>query len=64
MNLAKVVEVRQIIEIQLERMRKLERDMQSGAPPTQDQIKSQINFVAHDICNLDTVLRALIKSTP
>jgi hypothetical protein len=64
MNLAKVAQVRRTIEVQLDRLRKLEQDMQSATPPTQDQIKSEINFIAHDIRNLDTILEVLIKSAP
>jgi hypothetical protein len=64
MNLAKVAQVRRTIEVQLDRLRKLEQDMQSATPPTQDQIKSEINLIAHDIRNLDTILEVLIKSAP
>jgi uncharacterized protein YoxC len=56
-----ITEVRKTMEAQLERLRKLELDMQSAKPPEQNDLNSQINTIAQDIRNLDTMLRGLIE---
>lgn len=56
-----ITEVREIMEAQLERLRKLELDTLSVRPPDQNDLNSQINLIAQDIRNLDTMLRGLIK---
>ena len=56
-----ITEVRKTMEAQLERLRKLELDMQSARPPEQNDLNSQINAIAQDIRNLDTMLRGLIE---
>lgn len=56
-----ITEVRKIMEAQLERLRKLELDTLSVRPPDQNDLNSQINLIAQDIRNLDTMLRGLIE---
>ena len=56
-----ITEVRKIMEAQLERLRKLELDTLSVTPPDQNDLNSQINLIAQDIRNLDTMLRGLIE---
>jgi hypothetical protein len=42
-------------------LRKLELDTLSVRPPDQNDLNSQINLIAQDIRNLDTMLRGLIE---
>ena len=63
MNLVKIAEVRRTMEIQLDRLKELEQEMQSAKPPKQPQIRAQINLIAQDIRNLNTILQHLVEST-
>jgi hypothetical protein len=58
-----IAEVRQRQQALLERLRKLERDMQSATLAEKRDLNSQITIVTQDIRNLDIILQKLIKDT-
>jgi len=56
-----IAEVRKTMETQLERLGKLREDVQSAAPAKRGDLNSQIDIIAQDIRNLDTMLQGLIE---
>jgi hypothetical protein len=56
-----IAEVRQTQEAQIERLEKLKRDKRLATPAEQERIQKDIDIVAQDIRNLDTVIQGIIE---
>ena len=60
-NQPTIQEVRKTQDAQVERLRKLQRDKQLATLGQQESIQKDIDIVAQDIRNLDTVIQGLIQ---
>jgi hypothetical protein len=56
-----IAEVRQTQGAQIERLEKLKRDKRLATPAEQERIQKDIDIVAQDIRNLDTVIQGIIE---
>jgi hypothetical protein len=56
-----IADVRKTREDQVERLEKLKRQKSLATPAEQESIQKDIDIVAQDICNLDTVIQGLIE---
>ena len=56
-----IAEVRQTQGAQIERLEKLKRDRRLATPAEQERIQKDIDIVAQDIRNLDTVIQGIIE---
>ena len=56
-----IADVRKTREDQVERLEKLKRQKSLATPAEQECIQKDIDIIAHDIRNLDTVIQGLIE---